>query len=242
MISFLFANVKNVFADDFSDYPDIIDFYETKDRFLFKILLLFLKYMYEEKNVSFPAASLIWFEAMDILINEDQVDETRDDFDEIFALNPELYSDEIFKRFGFLSTNTASAVAIAWGMSYVYDFLKKYDYISDSVHNSAMTEILSVQVEIIKARAKELWKYNYLHQWVKPDSVEEKDFIKEKEDFEYTFSNIIKTVIEPYPSLKTVAKKVPLTVVKIGRNDPCSCGSGKKYKKCCELSTDRLFD
>lgn len=23
---------------------------------------------------------------------------------------------------------------------------------------------------------------------------------------------------------------------KIGRNDPCSCGSGKKYKKCCLLS------
>jgi SEC-C motif-containing protein len=22
---------------------------------------------------------------------------------------------------------------------------------------------------------------------------------------------------------------------KIGRNDPCSCGSGKKYKKCCEV-------
>jgi SEC-C motif-containing protein len=20
---------------------------------------------------------------------------------------------------------------------------------------------------------------------------------------------------------------------KVGRNDPCSCGSGKKYKKCC---------
>lgn len=22
---------------------------------------------------------------------------------------------------------------------------------------------------------------------------------------------------------------------KIGRNDPCSCGSGKKYKQCCQL-------
>jgi len=22
--------------------------------------------------------------------------------------------------------------------------------------------------------------------------------------------------------------------MKLGRNDPCSCGSGKKYKKCCE--------
>lgn len=24
---------------------------------------------------------------------------------------------------------------------------------------------------------------------------------------------------------------------KIGRNDPCSCGSGKKYKQCCMLKT-----
>jgi len=33
----------------------------------------------------------------------------------------------------------------------------------------------------------------------------------------------------------------PQTFVKsgpeIGRNDPCSCGSGKKYKKCCALKT-----
>jgi hypothetical protein len=26
---------------------------------------------------------------------------------------------------------------------------------------------------------------------------------------------------------------VPLRAIKIGRNDPCPCGSGKKYKKCC---------
>lgn len=28
-------------------------------------------------------------------------------------------------------------------------------------------------------------------------------------------------------------KAAPISVVKINRNDPCSCGSGKKYKKCC---------
>ena len=29
-------------------------------------------------------------------------------------------------------------------------------------------------------------------------------------------------------------KKVkPKDIAKIGRNDPCPCGSGKKYKKCC---------
>jgi uncharacterized protein YecA (UPF0149 family) len=26
-----------------------------------------------------------------------------------------------------------------------------------------------------------------------------------------------------------------LAGTKVGRNDPCPCGSGKKYKKCCLL-------
>ena len=26
---------------------------------------------------------------------------------------------------------------------------------------------------------------------------------------------------------------IPVKVEKVGRNDPCSCGSGKKFKKCC---------
>jgi preprotein translocase subunit SecA len=30
-------------------------------------------------------------------------------------------------------------------------------------------------------------------------------------------------------------KKQPVKVIKIGRNDPCPCGSGQKWKKCtCE--------
>lgn len=28
-------------------------------------------------------------------------------------------------------------------------------------------------------------------------------------------------------------KSVPVTAPKVGRNDPCPCGNGKKYKKCC---------
>ena len=28
----------------------------------------------------------------------------------------------------------------------------------------------------------------------------------------------------------------PIRTVKIGRNDPCPCGSGKKYKKCCGVA------
>jgi SEC-C motif-containing protein len=30
-----------------------------------------------------------------------------------------------------------------------------------------------------------------------------------------------------------MVKQKPIIVSKIGRNDPCTCGSGFKYKKCC---------
>lgn len=33
----------------------------------------------------------------------------------------------------------------------------------------------------------------------------------------------------PLPKVETVVHEGP----RIGRNDPCPCGSGKKYKKCC---------
>jgi len=36
-----------------------------------------------------------------------------------------------------------------------------------------------------------------------------------------------------YVSGKVGPKPLPRQVEKIGRNDPCPCGSGKKYKKCC---------
>jgi tetratricopeptide (TPR) repeat protein len=37
----------------------------------------------------------------------------------------------------------------------------------------------------------------------------------------------------PLNSPDSPATKIPITVVKVGRNDPCPCGSGRKYKKCC---------
>ena len=35
---------------------------------------------------------------------------------------------------------------------------------------------------------------------------------------------------KPKTSLLSAA---PCMCIKVGRNDPCPCGSGKKYKKCC---------
>ncbi len=44
---------------------------------------------------------------------------------------------------------------------------------------------------------------------------------------------VAKPVAENHGDDGTVAKKPVRRVNKIGRNDPCPCGSGKKYKNCC---------
>ena len=47
---------------------------------------------------------------------------------------------------------------------------------------------------------------------------------------------VAKPTSEGYGGDKPIVRK-PVTVTKIGRNDPCPCGSGKKYKKCCGINT-----
>ncbi|MBF0101654.1 MAG: SEC-C domain-containing protein [Desulfobacterales bacterium] len=34
-------------------------------------------------------------------------------------------------------------------------------------------------------------------------------------------------------ALQQPVESIQLKSTKVGRNDPCTCGSGKKYKKCC---------
>lgn len=59
--------------------------------------------------------------------------------------------------------------------------------------------------------------------WEKPDEQEDGDEDDEFEDWE---SPLLDTYT---PESTTVVRATP----KVGRNDPCPCGSGKKHKKCC---------
>ena len=46
---------------------------------------------------------------------------------------------------------------------------------------------------------------------------------------------VAKPTSEGFASGKPIVRKPVVKTVKVGRNDPCPCGSGKKYKKCCGL-------
>ncbi len=67
---------------------------------------------------------------------------------------------------------------------------------------------------------------NYDDDWDEPLDLDDEDL--QDEDYE--------PVAEPREDVLTIRNDSP----RVGRNDPCPCGSGKKYKKCCLKSGGAL--
>ena len=57
--------------------------------------------------------------------------------------------------------------------------------------------------------------------------------VRLRKDEEVKRERVAKATMENVGGDGTTPKKQPRKVTKIGRNDPCPCGSGKKYKNCC---------
>jgi len=59
------------------------------------------------------------------------------------------------------------------------------------------------------------------------------DSLPESKEAEKAFRKDLLDMKHAEPRPVVYDKPAPVRVVKIGRNEPCPCGSGKKYKKCC---------
>lgn len=57
-------------------------------------------------------------------------------------------------------------------------------------------------------------------------------FLRENGLWYYIDGEFVEKEAPPVLASNETAKPT-ITTKKLGRNDPCSCGSGKKYKKCC---------
>ena len=115
------------------------------------------------------------------------------------------------------------------GISYFQELLERYPY----------------DYEIMDAYFTCLYKQNHpqelknMIQKHLPLSIE---YNVETENIIHHVVEILKAINEEDLALKYAqiekqqndfGKRKPTKVIKVGRNDPCPCGSGKKYKKCC---------
>lgn len=217
----------------------------NKDSWTFfqRLFVGFGKYVFDNKNINFATAYDIFGAAWVSFYRDTSTDTTNDTFHDFFKLNKEALYEHISRRLDFLSNRKPYAVAVLWGMHYIYDFLKLNGLVSDENYSDALKFIKDTKTEMIAGGSNSIWEYDFVHFWTKPDSLDEDEFNTEAKYFERTFYEkmdvneyLPKEYRKKRASIYSVRRKnepVKKKEAEIGRNDPCPCGSGKKYKKCC---------
>jgi hypothetical protein len=218
------------------------------------INMAFVKYMYETKNMSFVTANAIYGLFLGFWKTKEENRTTKKiSFD--YGIDFERMDKHFSSTVGFLNQYKNKGIAYIWSIPYVYDFLFSLDLINAKLHQTSI-DVGKKGRSFILNKNGASWTAGFIKYWEKADSIgqEEQDEAIEKinasfetvytKDYskkeENSWKNLIETITskqfspQSNPKPKPELKSIPVrTDVKIGRNDPCTCGSGKKYKKCC---------
>ena len=101
-------------------------------------------------------------------------------------------------------------------------FMGFLDGINESITKAQDVESMDLESEVDIEIVPETLFYNMLKA--------EADYLYGLEQWlDILGEDKIKGIIKEFKQSKTVRRESP----KVGRNDPCPCGSGKKYKHCC---------
>lgn len=132
-----------------------------------------------------------------------------------------------------------SELFTAYAASLPDDGLIDTDYIGLAICDAAESQMDSLLPEI-----KRLFEKGYVSVGICGDYEEVQKMINHPDSYSFDtpvadiftlYKEMSGFMVRPQPSgyVAPKAKPTPAVSTKIGRNDPCPCGSGKKYKKCC---------
>ncbi len=109
-------------------------------------------------------------------------------------------------------------------------------FAANKVDLSYMGDVEDVEIELGLRTKRDTPARNYVFESMTKGLTQD-----QKDAFLSDMNKVLGTIEQPQsmksqPSL--IKEQLPIKRIeaKIGRNDPCPCGSGKKYKKCCLLS------
>ena len=211
----------------------------------------FLKYMYHEFNLPFIFSEFMWQFVATLKIFGKHGKENW------FFIDAQTMDKHIVDRYdGFLGSNQLEIFGKVWGLDYLTSFFYHHQLITPDQYQIMMENNDHFKNEMMHIAGADLWKMMYVFSW--PDIGKNRDDKLEQALFTSSFGkdmmeaeNEITAYISTLPfsdrirrELKLDKKEAPQflntgnsPIIKmepdIGRNDPCPCGSGKKYKKCC---------
>ncbi|MEG1658425.1 MAG: SEC-C metal-binding domain-containing protein, partial [Oscillibacter sp.] len=86
---------------------------------------------------------------------------------------------------------------------------------------------------VIAYKQESLTMFEEMISAIQTETVRRMFSVRLKSNEEVKRERVAKSMVENVGGDGTAPKKQPRKVNKIGRNEPCPCGSGKKYKNCC---------
>ncbi len=200
----------------------------------------FKRYAYEEKQMPFIVSGTIWDLMTEYWFREKGGKG-------IYSIDYKSFDEYNSSLIGFFGQYLCNNIAVIVGSTYVYDFLHQTGLTTDTVHQNALEVINRLLKPVYELKAY-LWKNGFLKNWQKADSTNPLEYQKliANIDFAYNDKQVVEfKPFEEHYGFDNIGKSLPnfdksepnfvpvRTDPKIGRNDPCPCGSGKKYKKCC---------
>ena len=218
----------------------------------------FLKYMKDHFDVPFMLSDRWWN-----MLTAKGLFGKRKDIEGYFLIPFKVLDKHFASHYDTMfQSNNIEMYGKAFGLDYVYHFLKEVNLI-DGNYAEEMEDNISVLKHMFNRITREnLWKMSYIFNWPQLSLYD----LNEKEVFRSTFTlnaddfgdkvdnylNIqcqvfperLKKELDTHkvqdynmPEIEGWDDEYPQPHVKespdIGRNEPCPCGSGKKYKKCC---------
>ncbi len=211
----------------------------------------FIKYMYDTYNIPFKLSEYFW----SIVSVKNLFGQS--DAHDFFYIDLVRFDKILDERVDYmLSSNALEMFGKIWSLHYVYEFLKKHALITPDDARLMDENNLYHHNEMIKYTGNSLWQMSFVFRWPQHHLWSDlRPFFFSTFGTEYeTSSYIVERYFEDNPiphrildeiedekqksDIKLFANQQPFikSVPDIGRNGPCHCGSGKKYKKCCMKS------
>lgn len=224
---------------------------EGSDDHMYELNIHFIKYMWDTFKMPFILSDALWSIVATTLIFG-----KIDDVDHWFYVDARTLVEHIDSRHDvMMSSNSLEIFGKVWGLHYIFSFFHQQQLLTDEDAANMSENLEFCRLKMIEYMSEELWQADYIHQW--PENHLWADLIPL---FESTYNQPLegaKAIVDEFCSCYEIPERIQgelkrggktndytnfipsqtipfvKTNADVGRNDPCPCGSGKKYKKCC---------
>ncbi|MFS0644396.1 hypothetical protein [Siminovitchia sp. 179-K 8D1 HS] len=139
----------------------------------------FAVYMLKRGKFHFSLSTDIWFPFFNMLLERETLQDFKFGYQDVDELTG--------KFFGFMSNKKERGFALTWGVPYIYDFLFEQELVGRESYDEALRHIDAIKKRLRYLYKEDLWRFDFVHTWVKPLSVSEESFAEEEQRFQKTF-------------------------------------------------------